>query len=81
MVVPNNFNSNTAVLFTDKDKVHTDTKQKEPTVRYTGLSTMVGPPDGTSSMSPFWYLQVWRWLLDFLKICEPKTSRIIKTKC
>ena len=55
IVVPNIFSSNTAVLFTDK--VHTDTKQKEPTVRYTRLSTIVGPLHGTSSMSPFWHLK------------------------
>lgn len=56
IVVPNIFSSITAVLFTDKDKVHTDSKQKEPTERYTGLSTMVGPLHGTSSMSPLWHL-------------------------
>jgi len=73
MVVPNIFISIAAVLFTDKDKVHTDTKQKEPTVRYTGLSTMVGPLYGTCSMSPFWHL-------DIFKICELLTSRTMKTK-
>jgi len=56
MVVPNISRAIAAVLFTDKDKVHTDAKQKEPTVRYTGLSMMVGPPHGTCFMSPFWHL-------------------------
>jgi len=50
MVVPNIFSYITGVLFTDK--VHTDIKQKEPTVRYTGLSTMVGPLHGNLFLVP-----------------------------
>jgi hypothetical protein len=56
VVVPNILRSIAAVSFTDKDKVHTDAKQKEPTVRYTGLSTMVGLLHGTCFMPPFWHL-------------------------